>query len=73
MAVAGVIPPPPGVIANIDNPQRKGQQIVVLSGAGMAISTLFLIMRIFTKVKINRSFGQEDGICSFKIVSGTAS
>ena len=62
MAVLGVIPPPPGVTANIDHPQRKGRLILVLSGVGMALSSLFLLMRIFTKLKINRSFGYEDGI-----------
>lgn len=62
MAVVGVIPPPPGVTANIDDPVRKGRQVLVLSGVGMALSTLFLVMRIYTKVRINRSFGSEDGI-----------
>lgn len=61
MAVAGVVPPPPGVTANIEHPERKGQLVLALGGVGMALSTLFLIMRVYTKVKINRAFGSEDG------------
>lgn len=58
----GVIPPPDGVTANLINPERRGAPVVhVLAGVGMTLSTLFLIMRLYTKARINRSFGSEDG------------
>lgn len=55
------IPPPPGVTQNFVNPERKGEEIYYLGIVGMIFSTLFLILRIYTKLRINRQFGSEDG------------
>ncbi|MCJ1461458.1 hypothetical protein MMC07_000055 [Pseudocyphellaria aurata] len=60
MALMGVIPPPPGVTANFVNPEQKGKEIYTLGILGIISSTLFLLMRIYTKVRINRSFKSED-------------
>ena len=64
MAVMGPIPPPPGVTPNFDHPEQGGTHVVVLGLVGIPISTLFLAMRLYTKARINRSFGSEDGIGS---------
>lgn len=62
MALIGAIPPPPGVTPNFVDPEQKGKQIVVLGILGLVCSTLFLLMRIYTKLRINRAFASEDGI-----------
>lgn len=62
MAVMALVPPPPGVTANFVNPEQGGKHVVVLGLVGIPISTLFLAMRLYTKARINRSFGSEDGI-----------
>ena len=62
MALMGAIPPPPGVTPNFVNPEHRGKEIVTLGILGMVCSTLFLLMRIYTKSRINRAFASEDGI-----------
>lgn len=62
MPLIGAIPPPPGVTPNFVNPEHKGKEIIVLGILGIVCSTLFLLMRIYTKIRINRSFKSEDGI-----------
>ncbi len=57
----GVIAPPEGIIPDFENPVRKAQYVYVLSGIGMALSTAFMIMRVYTKAHINRTFASEDG------------
>lgn len=62
MAVmVALVPPPPGVTPNFDNPEWGGRHVVVLGLLGIPIAFLFLVMRLYTKAKINRSFGSEDG------------
>ena len=64
MAVMGPIPPPPGVTPNFDNPEQGGRHVVILGLVGIPIAFLFLALRLYTKSRINRSFGSEDGIYS---------
>lgn len=61
MALIGAIPPPPGVTPNFVNPEQKGEEIITLGILGIVCSTLFLLMRIYTKLRINRAFKSEDG------------
>lgn len=61
MAQMGAIPPPPGVTPNFVNPDHKGGEVLTLGILGMVCSTLFLLLRIYTKIFINRSFKSEDG------------
>ena len=64
--LVGAVPPPPGVTANFINPEmayplRTGQTIL---GVGISIAGLFILMRIYTKARILRNFGAEDGAWS---------
>ena len=61
MAVIGPIPPPPGVTPDFDHPYNGGRHVVILAVLGIPIATLFLAMRLYTQVRIKRSFGSEDG------------
>ena len=60
----GVVPPPPGVTPNFDNPElayplSTGKTMI---GVGLSIAGLFILMRIYTKARILRNFGAEDGM-----------
>ena len=62
MVVTGPVPPPPGVTPNFENPEQGGRHVIVLGFVGIPITFAFLIMRLYTKARINRSFGSEDGM-----------
>jgi hypothetical protein len=58
----GVVPPPPGVTPDFDysNPWLWEVNMVLIS-VGLVLSFIFLVLRIYTKTKILRKFGWEDG------------
>lgn len=59
----GVVPPPPGVTPNFDHPERRlDVTLYIVSSVGMAICTLCLAMRVYTKQWIKKAFGIEDGM-----------
>ncbi|KXT09774.1 hypothetical protein AC579_6149 [Pseudocercospora musae] len=52
---------PPGFTSNLDDPVTKDTTAgIVLAIAGMAISTTFLLIRIYTKAILARIFGIDD-------------
>ncbi|OQE07299.1 hypothetical protein PENVUL_c014G06978 [Penicillium vulpinum] len=57
----GVVAPPPGVTADFDysNPWLYNTNMGLIS-AGLILSSLCLVLRIYTKTKILRTFGWED-------------
>ena len=58
----GVIPPPPGVTPNFENPARRHDTTVyIVSSVGIVICTLCVAMRIYAKGWVKRAFGIEDG------------
>ena len=65
--VVGAAPPPPGVVPNFVDPASIGHHIIPYLATGLALSTSFLLMRIYTKISIVGLFGLDDGIaCSRK-------
>ena len=59
----GAVPPPPGVKPNFKNPAYISGGIVPLSAVFVTLSTLFLAIRLYTKLRIIKVFGSED--CKF--------
>jgi hypothetical protein len=57
----GVMDPPPGEVADFDysNPWLYNVNMALIS-IGLIISFFCLILRIYTKTKIMRTFGWED-------------
>ena len=54
---------PPGVVPNYDNPEHRGQGITIAAIVGTAITAIFIICRLYTRIWISRSFGKDDGEC----------
>lgn len=55
MSFPGVIPPPPGVEADVDNPKDVLQTInYVTQGLTLFFSSIFVALRFYTKVKVYR-------------------
>ena len=59
----GAVPAPPGVKPNFKNPDYISGGIVPLSAVFVTFSTLFLAIRLYTKLRIIKVFGSED--CKF--------
>lgn len=61
LARTPLIPPPPGVTPNFVNPESRADSFVI----GTAICTSFLLpivlMRLYLRLWINRSFAVDDG------------
>ena len=54
--------PPPGYVLDFENPTRKmDTETYWVFGVGVAVCTMFLIMRLYTKIHIARQFLAEDG------------
>ncbi|KAL8931551.1 MAG: hypothetical protein Q9216_007162, partial [Gyalolechia sp. 2 TL-2023] len=56
----GVIPPPPGVTPNFENPEYRSGGIVPLACVFLPLVAIFMALRIYTKVRIIKVFGLED-------------
>ena len=65
LAHTPTIPPPPGVTPDFVNPQSRANSFVI----GSAICTSFLLtivlMRIYSRLWISRSFAVDDGQLPF--------
>ena len=55
--------PPPGVLSDFVHPYSLAKYAIVAHTAGLTVSTLFVLMRMYTKVYITRSPGWDD--CEF--------
>lgn len=53
--------PPPGVIANFENPDSCGAAIIILGSVLAPIMFLFVSIRIYTRSHISRKFRWDDG------------
>lgn len=62
MGLTGVVPPPPGVTPDFDysHPWLYTTNMVLI-GVGLALSTGFLLLRIYTRARILHKFGPDDG------------
>ena len=60
--IVGSAPPPPGVTPNFVNPEYRSGGIVPISAVFTILSTVFLVLRLYTKIGIVHLFGLEDGM-----------
>lgn len=56
----GVLPPPPGVTVDFDNPQSNALGTVVVAYLFLVLTILFVGARFYTKIAISRSVGWDD-------------
>ncbi|KAI1123698.1 hypothetical protein F5Y10DRAFT_285804 [Nemania abortiva] len=56
-------PPPPGHIPNFTNPESRSYQLYILIAVFSALVLLASSMRIYTRLRITRSFGADDWLC----------
>lgn len=55
------MPPPPGVVANLDNPQDVLRTVnFVVQGMCLAIASAFVFLRMYTRWFIQKSMFKED-------------
>lgn len=59
--VVGAAPPPPGVTPNFEDPVSVAYRVYPTIALGSFLSISFLALRIYTKVRIIRKFGLDDG------------
>ncbi|KAI1283540.1 hypothetical protein F5Y07DRAFT_349931 [Xylaria sp. FL0933] len=50
-----VIPPPPGVVSNLDNPPNKNAMVQALTSFFLAISLIFITIRVYAKTVYNKN------------------
>ncbi|KAI4180714.1 MAG: hypothetical protein L6R41_007053 [Letrouitia leprolyta] len=56
----GLFPAPPGVQPDFVNPEKHTGGAVSLSCVFVTLSTLFLILRLYTKLRLVKTFGWDD-------------
>lgn len=57
---SGVIPPPPGIQPNYDNPPNIGPPLLGVGAVFIAIMLVFLAIRIYVKTKVVRKYSLDD-------------
>ncbi|KAI9806949.1 MAG: hypothetical protein M1833_002607 [Piccolia ochrophora] len=57
----GAAPPPPGVIPGRDDAPYSGNAIVVVNAFFIPVTILFLAARTYTRLRLTRSMGLDDG------------
>jgi hypothetical protein len=60
---------PDGVVPNYINPEHRGKEITITAIVFTAITALFILCRMYTRLWIIRSFGKDDGECLPLIVT----
>ena len=60
LSIKGAFPPPPGIVPNFTNPDYISGGIIPISAVFLTPSTLFLALRIYTRVHILRIFLADD-------------
>ena len=66
-------PAPAGYHVNTQNPQVKGLELGLWVGvAGLVISTIFSMMRVYTRALLARIFGIEDACMLLSWASATS-
>ncbi|PVH68619.1 hypothetical protein DL98DRAFT_375249, partial [Cadophora sp. DSE1049] len=58
--IVGTLPPPPGVTPNFVNPEYIGHQVVVVNGIFLFLSTVVVVLRMYSRLYITSSAGIED-------------
>lgn len=55
------MPPPPGVTSNFVNPKSRANVFIASSAVCLSLMLPIVIMRLFSRIWINRSFAVDDG------------
>ncbi|KAF1362648.1 hypothetical protein EJ07DRAFT_105666, partial [Lizonia empirigonia] len=67
-------PPPPGCVVDLDNPQRRGQDLITWIGiVGLFIATVLLIVRMYTKAVLAKKINSDDWCLLFAWKSSSLS
>ena len=53
--------PPPGVISNFDSPESQAIILYVGVGVSLGITLVFMLLRVYVKLAVTRSWGWDDG------------
>lgn len=59
--------PPAGQSSNFENPDTRGPAVVVVCSVFIALMWPFLLLRLYSKVWVIRSFGWDDGKFSLRV------
>lgn len=54
-------PPPPGRVANFENPESIAHQVTEISIPCSCVATFFVLLRLYGRLFIVRSPGLDDG------------
>ena len=58
--IIGGLPPPPGVTPNFVNPESLHTEWVLMMSMCLTFTTIFICVRMYTKLVIIKSHGWED-------------
>jgi hypothetical protein len=58
----GLIPPPPGVIPNFNNPPSTGYKVIITAMVTWGLASVFVLLRVIVKLRITRQWKIEDCI-----------
>ena len=53
-------PPPKGIVPNLVNPESRDNQVYIISGVFMGLMLVFLALRIYAKIGIQKARGWDD-------------
>lgn len=60
MALVPAMPPPPNVVSNFDNPDSLAPEGIAIISIFLALMTLFVGMRLYTRIWIVKNTGLDD-------------
>lgn len=63
--------PPPGKVADLVHPESQSYKLIIFLSVMTALVVLFTGGRIYTRLKITRSFGADDCKCSYPFTRTT--
>lgn len=60
-----LLPPPPGVKPNFQNPQTRAPQAHITVSVCSVLSVIFVVLRVHRRLRLSRSWGLDDCTCVF--------
>ena len=64
LAQLPAMPPPPGVIPNFDDPKSIVRSLIITSIIFTTLAGVTVVIRVYTRTRIVRAFGSDDGEAS---------
>ncbi|XXG95640.1 hypothetical protein Hte_001908 [Hypoxylon texense] len=58
-----LVPPPPGRTPNFTNPESRCYQLIIPIAVYTALIVILISLRIYSRLRITRSFGADDWLC----------